>query len=151
MMFCECRGCVKTPIHSPPQCTEIFFIDLRFPTLFLSSIISLPIPSQCTLHPLLNKNSIVMTEVETQSTALPLPPTSLSKTHVSMFHCFVTVGVPLCPTPHSVQLSGFTDVLPSSELWPQFRNSLQHQHRRSWQPTITREDFSTEILPIDSR
>ena len=46
-----------------------------------------------------------MTEVETQSTALPstLPPTSLSKTRVSMFHCFVTVGVPLsnttlCPT-----------------------------------------------------
>ena len=110
MMFCECRGCVKSPIHSPPQYTTIFLIDLRFPTLFLSSIISLPIPSQCTLHPLLNKNSIVMTEEETQSTALPLPPTSLSKTHVSMFHCFVTVGVLVS---HSVQhhtLSNYPDL-----------------------------------------
>ena len=134
MMFCECRGCVKTwSLPSTPHHNiTIFFIDLRFPTLFLSSIISLPIPVQCTLHPLLNKNSIVMTEVETQSTALPLPPTSLSKTHVSMFHCFVTVGDPLCPTPLSVQhhtLSNYPDLqmfYPHQyELRAQFRNSLQ--------------------------
>ena len=51
-----------------------------------------------------------MTEVETQSTDLPLPPTSLSKTHVSMFHCFVTVGVLVS---HSVQhhtLSNYPDL-----------------------------------------